>query len=112
VISLREAPVLIVLNEKIGYVYVLSGEAHGTHVRLVAAGAQIVRDAFRGNDLHDALHMIGRTASGSTTLVAESAALALQSLQKSSLFHSAKTVPVRSLQQRLTTLFRSRGADR
>jgi hypothetical protein len=108
-ISLREAPVLIVLRGAVGHVYVLSGETGRTRVRMIAAKADAVRDAFRGNNLRDALEMLQRTSGGIGEQAAEAAEQALLSLEESVLTDPTEPTRPQTIRERLTELIRSRG---
>jgi hypothetical protein len=109
VIHLREAPVVVVLREKYGLVYLLSGETGRTRVRLIVARADSVRDAFRGGNLRDALDMLAKTPSGGSA-TAEEGAAALEQLVQAVLVGANDTEPrAATIRERLTELIRLRG---
>ena len=108
-ITLREAPVLIVLRGAVGHVYVLSGETGRTRVRMLAAKADAVRDAFRGNNLRDALDMLLRTSGGIGEQAAEAAEQALLSLEEAVRDDPTEATRTQSIRERLTELIKSRG---
>jgi hypothetical protein len=108
-ITLREAPVLIVLRGEVGHVYILSGETGKTRVRMLAAKADAVRDAFRGNNLRDALEMLMRTSGGIGEQAAKAAERALMSLENAVFDDPTQATRTQSIRERLTELIRSRG---
>ncbi len=110
VISLREAPVHIVLRGNIGHVYVLSGETGKTRVRLIAAKADAVRDAFRGSNLRDALEMLLRASARISEQAVHEAERALNSLEESVNADLTEAPRTQTIRERLSEIIRSRGA--
>lgn len=108
-ITLREAPVLIVLRGAVGHVYILSGETGRTRVRMIAAKADAVRDAFRGHNLHNALEMLLRTSGGIGEQAAALAEQALLSLEDAVSADPTEPMRTQTIRERLTELIRSRG---